>query len=607
MQSPPWRPLKIFFRSHKNSPQGPEIKGSPRSQTESSYLLKYYPKYYRKLHLEKIDSSIALKVKGLKRLHHFTVNLNTNQRNDLTSIWLQRVRKDLKSIVQILRDDDEYSEGEATKWYGGGFKEVKWCPGIERIEMPGYFLRDPFRSPNESLKNSKEGVNRIFRYLTHAKNIKKIDLLISQQMSELLVKKLSKSKKLREKINDTKARIFCFESLNIPGLKNKNSMIARDLGHLTIDKLEGENLKEFGEILGALENLQNLRISLIKSAKVYETPVSELKEMSLSLFTAIESLPRLERLFMKFSGGIIGWIDSFALPKSLKELTLSLSAGNNTFAALASQDGGLQDAPALKNFYSKIQELPLLESLQLILSPLLYDDPKNVLDFVVPLLKGIPKLASLKLDLPSFPVEYYNKGHVLDFSCIFEAIQHLAPGLEELKISFPEFLRPVSFALDSQYSFVNLREMSINGNLRPNIDIKQVLMSLLGSFGSENKKRKLDIRQIVANCKEELERLLRNIQSIGDSLVELNAEVQLRVNIKEQNAEEVVESLIQFIKGMRYVRGLGASIMMRPNEKIWDLVEALEEKNVLDEMEIKMAENLMQPGGFCYIFKRREL
>ncbi len=95
------------------------------------------------------------------------------------------------------------------------------------------------------------------------------------------------------------------------------------------------------------------------------------------------------------------------------------------------------------------------------------------------------------------------------------------------------------FALDSQYNFTNLRKMSISGNFRTHLDIKQVLESLLGGdFGPVKTKRKVEIKTITVPSQQDFERLEETIKGMNDS-IELKAEI--KIGVKILHLDSVVE------------------------------------------------------------------
>jgi len=303
-------PFKMSYRH--NIFHNSEESGYVRSHTERGHLLKYYPKYYHKIDLDKIDAPTIVKIKGLKRLHHFAGELNSNKPHNFSLVLLLKVRKDLRTLPEISEDGDDFSHA-MKRWFGRKFREVKNFSGVESIEVTRHFFVDPYESPKGSLKNSKGNVDRIFAYLAHAKNLKNIETLVLYKMPEFLANEPHLSKKLKEKLN------------LIPCLAGMSSMLSafalninpfsQNIAQVSISRCKINAFKEIATVVEALQDLKSLRITSNEYMTTCQIPETELEQTSLNFYKAIQTLSKLEQFSLNLCELVFEWLKNFALPK----------------------------------------------------------------------------------------------------------------------------------------------------------------------------------------------------------------------------------------------------------------------------------------------------
>jgi len=592
-------PKHIYKFSYRyNISQDSELHWFTKGQTEEAYLLKYFPKYYHKISLTKIDPPTALKVKGLKRVHHFQGNFNSTQANYFSSVLLQKIRKDLRTTAKIHTDGD-LAPDERRRWYGKGFKEIRRFSGITKIEIPAYFVDNPF---GDNRKNSKAEVNRILAYLSHAQNLKRIDLAINQKMSEVIAKKLRSCQKLAGKVEDSSASIHCFQSSNIVDLASENNELIQKISRLDISGFKVEDLEELAKVLNVFKGgLESLKVQTDLFANSCNIEDGDLEKMYLKFYKALGELSNLKELWIRSPENTLAWMKDFCLPKSLKTLQITLFSYNSMLTKVASQGQGFQDVRIFKNFFSSIWGLSFLECLELKFNFLFYDDSHDVLDFAICLLKAVPiGLSTLRLHVPSFKVERSTSNLRFDFSRIFERIQHLK-GLRELTIEFPEFLRPVIFnpSFMKCLRFPKLSILNIEGNIDPQVDVEKTLMMLTDSLEVQCE---LKIGTINVDSEISLQLLLENMRNAGR--IETNIQLEIEINIQYIDPEEIVKILVAFIKDMGCLKGLKMKITLNPTETLEDLLETIKKYSKMDRLKVIVFDFLTRRQEACYLFKK---
>ena len=499
-------------------------KNSNYQHPETSYILKYSPKYYKNLTLEtSFYSPFLSKVKKIKKFKRFTGLFKGYLPQGLWFNLLASPRKEIEEIPQICSVKKSIKPSESSKKRLEQQK-IRFFPNMTRAllsEWKVLYLEDDC----ENLLFIQEHFVRYVLGMRKLKNLK-IKMFVNTDMYSKAAWILQKLDKMSRFLNRLEFFILEIkaEGVNVQDLfQNKNV-----LSHLTGLSLSGDFDPIFAEIPQRCKNLNGLSLDFPKS-------IDEKPEFQ-TLVTSIRSLAHLQSLNFVWSKHSIHLWHHFKPQPSLQHLMLEF--GDSNFIR-----EGPELEPGVVGHWDNINEVDVLE---LKVSWKSGEEMLFMKQFITMILKKVRRLRSLKIRImspriPGFTYELFS----------VEGVPHLYESLER-------FEQIIVFGFGNAYStfdlkilkpFRNLKRLNLGGAFVFSENIEDMVELL------EANQKKGEYSELKINASQHNVRgILKRIEKVK----RMDSNLQMKIKFVSQSRSLIgtLDRMCNDIQSVKPIKGL---------------------------------------------------
>jgi len=474
-------------------------------------LLKYQPKFYRKVqfsHSDWKDKKLCCKFRRIKVIQSLE---NLTPRNNPTSLILSAFKSQRKQLKKLaLSSPVVFQHFPNVSNYTLSLKDRKsWKIFLKQIHIKNLGIirpsTDSTMNPRRNLKPIKGFQWRFWSHFEKLRDLKSLDIRLYHKFDTELYDFFVKLNSKRTALESLNSFSLFLNYLNAPPQDDLDfENIYKNLTSLRIHELSYSSLEKF---LKGLENCQ--RLSYLNLLKTFRHAQEEQDTADLTFLKRLGGLQNLETIDMAFnlnSQALLShFLEHFSLPKKILSLKISLyeTDWNN------SDDQNLfENHPDFNQFYSQWNDLENLESLSLcfyetgsLYTPTLF--------FISPLLKRLKTLKSFYY--ANWCNAMSEKIKALDFSYLWQSISHLKGTIKKISVeSFAISLR--KFSRNIAQDDFQLHELSLCGFVFGDINLKNCINLFKSTAGTPGNLA-LDIEHLVIddeNSFTEVLNILRN-------------------------------------------------------------------------------------------------
>jgi len=505
---------------------------------EQACLMKYFPKYYKKLKtdISMKEWSLVLKLRLIKTIGHFAshrVDHIPESQKDFQRLGqkiFQNKRKSVKSLPMFNTRAMPFQPETKPKI-------SRLFPNITRLNL--LETRDLPSLGEEVMFLDRALEREILTWYQHFwkgyRNLKHLKLSNITSYSWFLVKEINSTPRFLSHLKTLKFSLdVYFDPTDLVHPRNmlhelaKNDHFLRHLTHLECEKFEG--LHAYNElirkVLAQCVNLISLSFPIGNEASRHSSSLKESfkEEKAIEALELIGKMNNLQALNVSIYE-IKMFTNHFSCPKSLQKIVLNIS------------DSHLLDLFDCE-FFERWKELPNLHILKIkMLKTARLNDLLH--KFVLPLLQMTPNLKKFRLGLEGSLAFNAPKCEALDLSLFNERVVALKQ-LGYFKVSNKSAFSPghqIIFDPKECLFFSNLKKVNIERNFSEGFDFK----SLLELYSIESKSQRslklanLSFGSIEPFC--ECVKVANQLAKFGNMLVDL------KVILSIDNFEEALCSL----------------------------------------------------------------
>ena len=452
---------------------------------EQICLLKYFPKYYKRLYpkISMKDWPFLTKLRLVKTIEHFA-------RSQVGNISDAQNRKDFQFLEQKIFRNKRKSAKSLPQFRTQGFslqakpQISRFFPKVTSLDLFG--IRDLNFNGREVVfmdRMLEQKIQRCYNYFWKGfRNLKHLELSNVTSYSWFLIKEINSVDYLLSRLKILKLLLILplmtadlSRPRNVIHELTKNENFLRHLTHLECGKFEGFQYYDrlMSELLCQCANLVSLNFPIGRQADYYSSPGEIYKEcQEARVLERIGKMNTLQTLSVSVYG-IKSFIKHFSLPKSLQKIELNVV---HTFYDPALLD--LFDS----EFFGRWKEVANLHTLKIKMRRIAKSNDL-LRKFVLPLLQGTLGLKIFRLQLEDSRSISATKCEALDLSLFNERgialkqlesfkVSNYSIVLQYLREGNPELL---NFNPKTCHFLSNLRKVKIVGPLSEKFDFKSFL------------------------------------------------------------------------------------------------------------------------------------
>jgi len=546
--------MKNVLYRYETSPKI-QATGYKEGYTEKEYLLKYFPKYYRRLSVDVSNHPTISKIKRIKRIHHFLGTFKPNQSMNLWYFLLGNKRKDLYSLPLTPSYVTEWEfENEDSKT---SLDKLKFFPNIRRIHVPESTLS---LTENDHLNRACQNeldLEKACKIINHMRNLGRLVITVNNVQTEKIPLFVKSITKLKHKMSSKE--IF----LDFDLWKNEKLWSTFFLNHefcqsITHLKLSGKFRPVKHDInLNMIpihcKNLRSLSFSYLYSQ---DNPFTFPEDF----FQHLETLQNIERFEMDWQKSL-DFLNSFSLPLAIKSVALRFD--DDSLIPIFSNEIEWQEVISSRyktnpfekmelyqRFYAKWESLINLKFLELN-----FESAKNfsilAKYFINPLLKIVPKLISFKYiapdDLYSKVYTLKNEANFLHYLPFFSVkLEHFYSKFEELTIDIPQFDEKIQWDLTLFKTFSHLSSLKIKGWMSSKFKFPKIT-ECFGKNVTERDPKQLSIDLIVINSVESFLTISKELKRLG-KIKGLKLDLKMFVYVEGVQLKQILKKFAELLK-----------------------------------------------------------
>ena len=360
--------IRSSFSSEINSDKS---KGHP----EASYILKYSPKYYKSLTLERpTNRALLSKFKKIKKLKRFTGTFEDKLPQNLWFNLFANTRKEVEEFPELIsnfKPGPFFSERLL-------IQKIKFFPSVKRILLgQGKFYYYTMSDWDDSLP-----IKELFARYLCGMRLKNLEILIQRyncDKMEWILERLDKMGGLLSRTENLSIEIRNEDDMKVQKLL-QNENVFSFVTHLG---LSGKFNMSFAEIPQVCKNLKSLSLSF--------STIADNKLEFQKLLSEIRDLPRLESLNFAWPIEIRRFWSHFTPQESLKNLKVRFDVSDL-------RNEGLFGA-SLKDLEEHWGDRKEMTGLEFEIYSKDVEDMLFTRFFITAMLKKINKLRSFKCDI----------------------------------------------------------------------------------------------------------------------------------------------------------------------------------------------------------------
>jgi len=510
---------------------------------ETSYILKYAPKYYKSLTIQATcQSPLQSKVKKIKKLKVFTGYFDRHLSQKLWFNLLGNNRKEIEEFPQISSNKMRVRPSKAF-WEKLNQQKLKNFWNVTRIWLPKW--RESYLIDNlDNFLSSKE---RFVKYLWGLRRLKSLKIMAKDSNYDEV-------KWVLAKLNRMGRLLSRLETLSLD-VRTYNNNIQEFFQNKTFfSHLTGLGLFErfdpiFAEILFTSKNLNSLSLD-------FESGVDQKPEFT-NFLTSMQHLSQLKRLQFDWPTDGKPFWSHFKPQPSLEYFLLRVEVHELTDAGFLEED----KAEDLVGHWEDLKELRVLEFSLSCSNP---EDFNVVRLFMTRMLKKVQKLKTLKLWVGA-PLE--NDGsHKTYEPFLVEDVPHLYETLERFEYQLSSWTddRFAKFDLKVLEPFRNLRSLKLEGNVEYCENLEGIVSVLEGN--QKYPELELNLRKSTESPADWLRSTLKNLESTKRAEKNLKIIIDLTIGLKDYI--EILQRFCDAIQSAKTIKGLG--ICLNLNEYVDD-------------------------------------
>ncbi len=450
---------------------------STKSTPNQFALLKYYPKYYHCLELDKDPKPWPLlsKIRQIKTLHHFKYPYESkdiqNKKETIIKTLKRLLRNKRKSLKTLPVVEINSSEKNCLMEMCSFFSSVKTL----EMNLPRSFF--PKVKHDYIPRSLEKEIEKTYGNFWHTlKHVQHVEITTCDPYFRVLLQKMASCKKFLSSLKSfTLSFIYFYWGDRRLTAKDRlqiliqNREILQYVTHLNFNVNFGyyQNFHSYGyQIKTILENCPKLVSLNFPMERNFDRAK---KNVALAPLKYIPSLQNIRVLTLRIRN-VWGLIQEFELPPFLEKLTLHLyfvSCWRPLWRDLFEESTDnlplkIKDEEKHKillNFFEKFKPLTLLNDLSLSLPR--FTEPNHIMqNFILPILKAVPTLKNSQCEFYS---SFGQVNNLFDISTFFEDIsptqiesfkifQHV--GSEKYYYTWSSLL--MSFNPKKAFTFLNL-------------------------------------------------------------------------------------------------------------------------------------------------------
>jgi len=464
-------------------------------------LLKYYPKYYRRLYINSSfkTNSILSKVKQVKTIQDFRYVREWDDPNHpktlfkLIRILLQTKRKSIQSPGVLYcpnrHDSDCLVHGMDICHLFPRIKQLSAWTFTQGLDLE--------RNTDYSSRLVQKRILKAHQYFWDAlRYLKDFHIPIDSDDLWVLLQRLQSAQRFLSSLETFHFWLCCpykpEDSKAFFEFVLKHQGLLKHVTHITFTgqldfRYDGSQAKL---ILDSCPKLRGISFLMTIKRETEETRLQECQENScLSFFKSLQNITVL----ILAVNNVWSLIEGFEFPPQLESLTIEFccSDWHVVWADLYPEIQNDND-PAifesyekhrvLLNFFAKFKQLTHLKSFRLIIDQLA--NPNEIVaNFLLPLLRSIPKLETFECEF--ITNDHQNKNSPLDLSVFLDGIAPLK-HLKSFKISknYGRYciveVRDLIITWNPQknFAFSNIPSINIDAWISPEFNFKQFLRNI---------------------------------------------------------------------------------------------------------------------------------
>ena len=417
---------------------------------ETSYILKYAPKYYKSLTLQTTgQSSLFSKVKKIKKLQKFRGYFNRPVPEQVLFDLLGNNRREIEEVPYTYCPNVRI--GKIESWERVNEQKLKYFFNVKRILLPKWNEDSPSHDLDTPLL-CKEA------FVSHVWNLQKLKSLKFRVRDD----NYDNVKWILSKLNRMGGLLKRLENLTldlVPHTANVQELFQNKtfFSHLTGLNLSMGFDPIFAEVPHMCKNLNSLALA-------FPTGVDDERLEFRSLLTSMQELTQLKSLDFAWPREGKNFWSNFKPQSSLENLTLRMSSETFMDAGLFEEDN-----------WEEIKEMKTVEFSSLGMNHAEFDLMKM---FMTRVLKKVGKLETLKfwLDCETTEDQKYEPILVEDVPHLYESLERF-----EYRLTSCSGDQSAKFDLKTLKPFKNLKSLKLEGNLECSGDLEEVVSLLEGN------------------------------------------------------------------------------------------------------------------------------
>jgi len=509
---------------------------------ETSYILKYAPKYYKSLTLQATcQSPLLSKVKKIKKLKAFTGYFNRHLPQQLWFDLLGNNRKEIKEAPQIFSSKKNIRPG-LSFWKRLNQQKLKHFWNLTRIWLPkqtfDYFNRDNFLSSKESF----------VKHVWNLRKLKSLEILVQSSKDDNLkwvLGKLDGMDRLFKRL-ETLCLDLGIESDNLQVLFQNKRLFSHVTGLNLVLGFE----PTFAEIPFICKKLNSLSLSCQRG-------IDEKPEFR-SFLTSVRQLTQLKSLVFSGPGDGKNFWGHFKPQPSLEHLSFSMIPESFINA-------GLFDGDKLKDVVAHWEDIKELKTLGFGLSCSNFEEFRVMRMFMTSVMKKVQKLKALNFWVGT-PLRASDCQKMCE-PFFVEDVPHLYESLENFGYQLDSWTdnRFVPFVMETLKPFRNLKSLSLGGDMITYGNIEEIVSLLEGNQGEgEYPVLGLNLKMPIDFSAEGLGNILKLVQGIKNTDKNLEIILDFKFVLKEGYLE-ILEGLCMGVESVRRIKGVKIYLSFKDN------------------------------------------